>query len=305
MRYYIYKYLDKGKIVYIGKSTNLLARINQHKTDKLQGLEDIWIFECNTELEMNSYEYFLIQKYRPNLNVAYNKDYSINNAITQINFIEPELKKFNEQYFQKFKLKHNTNKKIKEIKPLDYSILNKEVETEAVIKENILNLSLFEQKIIVFSMLNNNKFNIAKYIQFNGNTESGRMYEQIRFAINNLQSIGIMCLNGSTFVLNTTAIDFNLPQKYLNMVFNSTTKYFIPILDATYNEKNPKSFYISVDWLIKHSGYGRASDCNKRIIKPICEVLERHGLKTLVEIKKDGRKHLAYIIKIGENKNDD
>lgn len=303
MRYHIYKYLDKGEIVYIGKSTNLLARINQHKTDKLQGLEDIWIFECNTELEMNSYEYFLIQKYRPSLNIAYNKDYNINNTITQTNFIEPEWQKFNEQDFQMFKFKKKTQTKEKTpLKPLDYSVLNKEV--EATIKENILDLSLFEQKIIVFSMLNNNKFNTAKYIQFNGTTESGRVYEKIRFALNNLQRIGIMRLDDSTFILNTTAIDFSLPQKYLNMVFNSTTKYFIPILDATYNKENSKNFYIPVDWLIKNSGYGRAPDCNKRVIKPICEVLERHGLKTSVEIKKDGKKHLAYTIKIGESKNE-
>ena len=299
MRYHIYKYIDNNEIVYIGKSTNLVSRINQHKSDKLKGIEDIWIFECNTELEMNSYEYFLIQKYRPRLNVAYNKDYDINNTITQSNFIEPAWERFIPSNFGEQKkpiLKKKKKKEITQLKKLDFSIFSKETE-KAKIKTEANILPLFDQRVIVFSMLNNNKFNSTQYLRFNGITEGGGMYEQTYTSINRLCAEGIMIKNGDNIVLNKEAINFTLPQCYLNMVFNSNTKYFIPILNATYDE-NLKQFYIPVDWLIENSGYNRASDCNKRVIKPICEVFEKHGIKTSVDIETEGRKHISYTIKI-------
>lgn len=299
MRYYIYKYIDHNEIVYIGKSTNLVSRINQHKSDKLKGIENIWIFECNTELEMNSYEYFLIQKYRPSLNVAYNKDYSINNTITQLNFVEPNWERFVPSNFSeqnKVPIKKKKKKEIVQLKDLDFSVFPKEIE-KINIKAEVNLLPLLDQKVIIFSMLNNNKFNSIQYLRFNGITEGGGMYEQIYNSINRLCAEGIMTKNGDNIILNRDIINFTLPQHYLNMVFNSNTKYFIPILNATYN-KNLEQFYIPVDWLIENSGYNRASDCNKRVIKPICEVFEKHGIKTSVDIETEGRKHISYTIKI-------
>ena len=259
---------------------------------------------------MNSYEYFLIQKYRPFLNIAYNKSYSIDNTMTLVNFIEPKWEKFQILEFNRFN--YNSPKIIKEQKKdipfrmLDYSILEQNLNIQFLEKKEkdiVPVLSLLEQKIIVFSMLNDNKFNITKYIKFNNMTGSGDIYNHLHSKINNLLDSNILIRNKDNLLLNNEKIKFKLPQKYLNMVFNSSTKYLIPVLNATYTEDS-QLFYISIDWLIKNSGYSTANDCRRHIIVPICTVLEQHGLKTSVEIEKDGRKHKAYIIKIGENKND-
>ena len=73
MGYYVYKYVAKGEIKYIGKTTNLDARIKQHTKDKLRNFHgEIYFFECANQTEMNSWEFMLIQKYHPAYNVVFN-----------------------------------------------------------------------------------------------------------------------------------------------------------------------------------------------------------------------------------------
>ena len=72
MAFYIYKYVEDENIVYIGKTKYLAQRIKEHsKEDKFRNKDfSIYYFLCKNETEMNAYEYFLINKYLPALNVS-------------------------------------------------------------------------------------------------------------------------------------------------------------------------------------------------------------------------------------------
>ena len=76
MNYYIYKYIQNNQILYIGKTKNLTRRIYEHSEEpKFKILKNdyyIYYFQCNNEIEMNSFEYFLIIKYHPILNCTFN-----------------------------------------------------------------------------------------------------------------------------------------------------------------------------------------------------------------------------------------
>lgn len=298
MSFYIYKYIDNNEIVYIGQTINLIERINQHKTDKLENLNDIWFFECNNKTEMDSYEYFLIQKYRPKLNVTFNKDYGINTDNTLFNFQEPTWIKFNEKILIP---KTEIVKKPLVVKELNYSVLNtlEESQTSSVEKIEFI-LSLFEQKIIIFSMLNNNEMDVAKFIKFN-NYAGGTIYGDIRNSLKSLIEKDILYNDSgfNTYKLKQDKINLRLPINYLKMVFNTNTKYFLPILNETYQDEK-KLFYIPVDLLLNSTSYKAAKDCRTRIINPICETLNAHKIKYSFEIETKGRKHIAYIIQLNK-----
>lgn len=84
MGYYIYKYMQGREVVYIGKTTDLNRRINDHTKDKLSNfIGNIYYFECANKTAMDSWEYCLINKYHPRHNVALNDD------ATMINITEP------------------------------------------------------------------------------------------------------------------------------------------------------------------------------------------------------------------------
>ena len=77
MSFYIYKYVENNEIIYIGQTVSIHRRIDEHRSssDKLYNFQgEIYYFECNNKIEMDSYEYFLINKYHPKYNVLYNND---------------------------------------------------------------------------------------------------------------------------------------------------------------------------------------------------------------------------------------
>lgn len=87
MSFYIYKYVNNNIIEYIGQTTNLEKRIEQHKKDKLKNFKGkIYYFECPNKTAMNSWEYCLINKYHPKYNAA------LKDNQTNININEPEWK---------------------------------------------------------------------------------------------------------------------------------------------------------------------------------------------------------------------
>lgn len=92
MSYYIYKYVDNNDIIeYIGQTTDLDRRIKDHTKDKLKNFHgQIYYFECQNKTAMDSWKYFLIQKYHPKYNVVFN------NTQTIINIDEPEWKLYME-----------------------------------------------------------------------------------------------------------------------------------------------------------------------------------------------------------------
>ena len=84
-RYFIYKYVKDGEVIYLGKTKRALnKRINEHKKDLPDGC-DIYYFECESESDMNIAELFLIDKYKP----LYNKDCNSSETQTSYSFAEP------------------------------------------------------------------------------------------------------------------------------------------------------------------------------------------------------------------------
>ena len=85
MEYYVYKYVENDKIIYIGQTTDLEKRIYNHTKDKLANFKgQIYYFKCPNKTAMNSWEYCLINKYHPKYNIA------LNNSNTSINIEEPQ-----------------------------------------------------------------------------------------------------------------------------------------------------------------------------------------------------------------------
>ena len=85
MSFYIYKYTYENEIAYIGKTINLNQRIKEHSREKKFKNEkfDIYYFLCSNQRQMDFYEYVLINKYKPALNVMNKKEFE------EFSFIEP------------------------------------------------------------------------------------------------------------------------------------------------------------------------------------------------------------------------
>lgn len=92
--FYIYAYINNDNIIeYIGKSTNLTQRIDQHKNDKLSSFKGkIYYYRCHSQIEMDSYEYFLIRKYKPQYNELLDGE-------NLISIQDPEWTEFNKDDF--------------------------------------------------------------------------------------------------------------------------------------------------------------------------------------------------------------
>ena len=77
--FFVYSYINEDGIVeYIGKTIDLPQRIKQHTQDKLSNFKGkIYYYRCHSQIEMNSYEYFLIRKYKPLYNELLDGEESI------------------------------------------------------------------------------------------------------------------------------------------------------------------------------------------------------------------------------------
>ena len=78
MRYFVYKYVCDGDVIYVGKTDDIHRRVVEHASG--QGLEekfipyldrcDIYFHECGNEVEMSALERLLINQYKPRLNIV-------------------------------------------------------------------------------------------------------------------------------------------------------------------------------------------------------------------------------------------
>lgn len=101
MQYFIYKYVQNNNIIYIGKTNNLKRRFYEHSQEskfKILNNYKIYYFECNNEIEMNSFEYFLIIKYHPPLNDTFKNINILNVFINDNNWQEFIINESNEEY---------------------------------------------------------------------------------------------------------------------------------------------------------------------------------------------------------------
>lgn len=92
-QFYIYKYVCNDETIYIGKSTDIVRRINEHarckgadkKFTSFVNKSRIYVHRCSTENEMNSLESIFIDLYKPILNDAGKSE--IRSTITRDDFI--------------------------------------------------------------------------------------------------------------------------------------------------------------------------------------------------------------------------
>lgn len=106
MGHYVYKYVYDGEVVYIGKNdTDLISRINQHKLEekfKQYMSSYIYYIELENKYDTDIMETLLINKYLPKLNIAKKAEFK-----SEINFVEPEWKRYFEEDFRKPTIKGN------------------------------------------------------------------------------------------------------------------------------------------------------------------------------------------------------
>lgn len=75
-QYFVYKLLDKEAIVYVGQTTGLDNRINQHKADKV--FDSVMVIEVDSKDIMDGLESHLILKYMPQYNKTCNLELAKN-----------------------------------------------------------------------------------------------------------------------------------------------------------------------------------------------------------------------------------
>ena len=79
MAFYIYKYVLNNKIMYIGQTTDIHKRIQNHTKEINFNNPNYQIFYASipNKISMDIYEYLLIKKYKPIYNITYNNDIEV------------------------------------------------------------------------------------------------------------------------------------------------------------------------------------------------------------------------------------
>lgn len=87
---YIYKYVYENEIVYIGKTNDLKRRISEHHREEKFGNKtfDIYYFLCKSQRQADLYEYMLINKYKPALNISDKEEFEDFSYFIEPNWIK-------------------------------------------------------------------------------------------------------------------------------------------------------------------------------------------------------------------------
>lgn len=77
--FYLYKYVSNDNIVYIGQTISLKRRVQQHTQDKLYNFKgEIYYTTCGSKKELDLLEAILINKYKPEFNIAHKNREDLN-----------------------------------------------------------------------------------------------------------------------------------------------------------------------------------------------------------------------------------
>lgn len=144
----IYKYVYHDDIIYIGKSdSSLIGRIRGHeKENKFKPyLSDsqIYYFTCLNPAETTIYETFLINKYKPVLNVAMKYTHSLTMTIS-----EPKWTIFKSQEFDYIEANRLKYKRPSSRVRMEYFALLDELISRKIIRES---RSLYYEETLPFS----------------------------------------------------------------------------------------------------------------------------------------------------------
>lgn len=181
--YYIYRFLDnEGNTLYIGKSTNIIRRINEHFSgnghlpqDCYINCNSIEILEYENPLEMDIGEIFFINKYKPKYNTIskYKEEYNMNIDIKEnwkLFDCELNKKKYNYLLFKETALQ-NIIIELKELKKQQNEInekinnIEKTLEEYSKYKIKIPSINgidgISEQEFLEFNNILNNLYNLT------------------------------------------------------------------------------------------------------------------------------------------------
>lgn len=304
MKYYIYKYIVNNEIVYIGQSTNLKRRISEHKIDKLKNLKaTIYYFECQNRTAMNSWEYNLINKYHPKYNSALKDDN------TNINIEEPKWLLYKEENFPIIKKKEEkeVNHKVANIdlgvllNTIDY----KNSQSENNIIYHFYNISLLEQKVVIYLLIKSKLYNIdllnvegsiSEYLRFLGITTGGRLYREIKdknssfFNITDDNKLSLT-EDGINELINFQELDIDYLANILKFIQSKWTCF---ILDALLQTDDYILYINELNYYLSDSYISNFNGTKKRIILPAIEEMNLMGLNFSYNPIKVGRK-ISYI----------
>lgn len=77
--FYLYKYVSNDTIIYIGQTSSLKRRVQQHTQDKLYNFKgEIYYTNCGSKKELDLLEAILINKYKPEFNIAHKNREDLN-----------------------------------------------------------------------------------------------------------------------------------------------------------------------------------------------------------------------------------
>lgn len=309
-KYYIYKYVANDQIIYVGQSTNLVQRIAQHKIDKLKDISaNIYFFECENQTAMNSWEYFLINKYHPKYNIA------LNNSAQLVDVKEPEWILYQEELFKNMSKKINNNEKDKTHKTynVNLNILNNNFNTNINNSSsnfiyNFYNTQMLEQRIMLYLLVKSRIQNIDIDIV------SGTTYEYLKFLniphtniYNQIKDI----IQNSGYLYEDDNNNFKLTKEGINqfsifieldletlisIIKNAQCKYTCFILNLLLQTEDFCLFFEDLYSFLPPS-YQKYNHLKNRVILPVIEDLQLVGFNVKYNPQKTNKKytHINFI----------
>lgn len=105
---HVYRFIENGEIVYVGKSVDYLNRWKSH--DKLKEHFITEVAKCTSMTDMDIYELYYINKYNPKLNVASKHNIGFSIELPELEFKKIERKKSKEKLITKKDYKNPVKK---------------------------------------------------------------------------------------------------------------------------------------------------------------------------------------------------
>jgi len=300
LNFYIYKYIINNNIYYIGQTTDLTRRIKEHKREqKFLDYNNfkIFYFQCRNQKETDSYEYFLINKYHPILNVAFKYEDFI------IDIKEPEWFLYEEDNFLPFKEKIKLKKEhhYKEGKISDINNINKiELIEDTSFFSSFNNISLFDQKIILFMLLkykiNNLKFTdkniifpMPEFLKYYHYTHSGNIYQEVKERSSFVKKEDEYIFNFPKDIKNTPL--FKLSEEEINSFSQITCKYTIPCFEnIILNKKIKKEDFVKFLCPNAISYQNNFKDFRRKVLDSVFRDLKNIGYDYTFKTIYTGRK---------------
>lgn len=257
---------------------------------------------------MNSWEYFLINKYHPKFNVALN-DSNIQLQVEEIEWIEYHKNDILVPT-KPNKKNNNTIKRDREVN-LQY-IISENQQSKIINKEdkqliaNFKDTGLLEQELILYLIIKSKLTNtpltetigtFSNFIKFSDNCYSNSIYEHIHQAIDKSQILqqtttsNTFCIsNNENLLINFTTLDIEL---LINIFKYIKTKYTCFIIDLLLQTSDN---ILSTQTLYDNTppGYKKWTDLN-RILSQVIKDLQKIGFLSNYKGIQEGRKYTKVI----------